>query len=133
MNTAAELIAKRLIYLERFTIRDYPAAFDEFKDRCLPLFGGLSAKEDASRAAEELCRLAKESAVGLFRRGLVLDEISRLFALYLIPAALVYGGEGETLADELCRRWNERYPRYRLSVGSYEQIAGSFRTKPFGL
>ena len=135
MTSAAELAEERNYYLERFTRFEYPGAFERYMEACMPLFRAM--EEDPAiveTAVTELMAYAAEQSKGLFKRSLEPDKFRRLFALYLIPAA----GKSEIeaavrFADALRSAWNEKYPKQQFSAGTYAEIAGGFRTKPFGM
>ena len=135
MISAAELAKERNFYLERFTRFEYPGAFERYKEACMPLFSELEERPALiGDAVGELMAYAAEQSKGLFRRSLEPDKFRRLFALYLVPAAGESGTEAAVrFADELRRAWNEKYPKQQFSAGTYAEIAGGFRTKPFGM
>lgn len=135
MISAADTARERNYYLERFTRFEYPGAFERYKEACMPLFGELEEQPAMIEAAvAELMAYAAEQSNGLFRRNLEPDKFRRLFALYLIPAAGESGiGAAEEFAEALRSAWNEKYPKQPFEKGTYAEIAGGFRTKPFGM
>ena len=135
MISAADTAKERNYYLERFTRFEYPGAFERYKEACMPLFTALG--EDSALiapAVAELMDYAEEQSKGLFKRSLEPDKFRRLFALYLAPAAGESGIEAAVgFAEALRTAWNEKYPKQPFIIGTYAEIAGGFRTKPFGM
>lgn len=135
MTSAAQIAEKSAIYLERFTREGYEPAFARLQAECAPLFASFEEDERRiSDAVDELIGLARERSASFLRRSRELDRLRRFFAIYLAPAA---GESGSEAADRFIRqlqsRWNAEYPKVLFSIGSYKDIAGGFRTKPFGM
>ena len=135
MISAAKLAENRGYYLERFTRFEYAGAFEKYLEECMPLFAGFEdGSADAAAAVDELMAYAAEQSKRLLRRSIELDGLRRLFALYLVPAATESGlASAGAFAQLLCDAWNAAYPKLPFTMGKYKDIAGGFRTKPFGM
>ncbi len=131
MDVAEQLTLDYPYYLEQFNRVSYAGLFQRYKDRCMPFFRALD--QAGAEAAADALLVRTERLARPWKRKLLLFDMQRFFALYLIPAALDSGcPQAAAFAELLRQRWNERYPKNRFQSATYEEIAGGFRMKIFG-
>lgn len=128
------LIRSSREYLSCFDYDHYPECFQRFEDACAPLFAQLSESMLSDEAAAVIDALEADRAA-LSRRqqkdAAFLDK--QVLALFLSPAAARFGGEAEAFARELCRQWNDRYPRNTYLPGYYDDIMKGFDATLLGI
>ena len=119
-------------YLRHFTRDDYSAAFEKYKAECKPFFARLSGGNMDFEISRLMDFAADELRRKIGRKAKCFDLTSFL-CVYLCPAAFDYGTEeARDFASALAEKWNASYPEHSFEVGSYQDIASGFRTKPFG-
>ena len=119
-------------YLRHFTRDDYSAAFEKYKAEYKPFFAQLS-EDNMDGEISLLMDFAAKELKGKIGRKAKCFDLRSFLCVYLCPAALDYGTEeARNFASALAEKWNASYPEHSFEVGSYQDIASGFRTKPFG-
>lgn len=134
-----KLIIDKRACLEQFNREHYKESFDEYCTDCAEVFEELTALGDAAgdgayslyldiagRLIDELEARWASEARNKRLRELLKEKDKTLIAVFLVPAALAYGERCAAFADALCLVWNERYPKDRFHVGTFEDIAAGF-------
>lgn len=123
-------------------LRQYPRCVQNFtRDGYEEEYGRFTA--DNREALEALSEsdadaffafAEKEAGARRFGKAARIFDLRIFLCVYLCPAAASAGTESAAAFAEAVRRlWNEKYPRASFELGSFEDIASGFRTKPFGL
>ena len=128
------MIASAHPFLDRFDYDHYPVCFAEFEENCAKWFAEHEAP-DAERETERILEQfeARWAQLPKRERREAAHRDKQVLALFFSPAAMRGCEEGKTFAEELCRRWNERFPRNRYQLGEYETILKGFDANLLGL
>lgn len=98
---------------------EYAAADD--KDGLIK--GYATAFKDHAAAARD--RIEKKSD----REHFIIDH-NPVLTVYMLPALAGNGTEAcSALAKEIADQWNATFTRYRISIGTFEEIDGGFKRK----
>ena len=127
----------------RISGKEFEAAFEEYANRCAPVFTQL---DSGVRAAESGKTALIEKAAGRMladleenwkkekRPAFVRDDDKIIIAVYLVPMVRkLQLSVSETFAASLQKQWVEKYPKSPFYLGSYEDIAEGFKKKFLGL
>ena len=121
----AALIDESRALLDRFDAEHYPASFARFQEQAAPLLAALTAEDPGSCAEALLDALEQRRAAGpRLLRGRRLFAQRQVLALYFTPAALAAGAGA--LSQQVCERWNARYPRDAYAEAGFEQLCAGF-------
>ena len=128
-------------YNERFTRREYTAAFREYTERFGPLYMDAvreTAEDPAGRRslAEQLLDVLEAGwkRQRPWNRGMVQAREKQMLVTYLSPMLL--GLEEpmcQELAEQLRDAWNARRPKDAYDIASYARLQEGFRNVILGI
>lgn len=134
-----QLITEKRGYLDFFNRNHYKEYFQKYCEESAEIFDELSAAGEAAgygayqfytqtagRLIDELEACWDSQERKKRRRELQKERDKTLIAVFVIPAAIAYGEGCAAFADALSAVWNGRYPKDRLHVGRFEDIAAGF-------
>ena len=125
----ADLIVSSRPYTGLFDYDHYPACFEEFEKKAVPLLTDTAADPGVLLETLETQRNAlpgKEKKNAFLQDKLVL-------ALFLSPVCVKIGGAVQEFAVSLRNEWIRRYPREAYLLGDYETIMKGFDANLLGL
>ncbi len=137
MEALLDAVREGKAWLDRFTGRRYPEAFQEYTRRFGPLY------EEAVRDAGEegLSDLAETLLDGLeegWKRRRIWDRAAvratekQMVVDYLSPM-LLQSKETEGFSARLRDAWCARWPKDAYRTATYDEIRGGFRTTILGI
>lgn len=117
--------------MQDFNRRDYAVAFDNYSRSTERFYADLKC-EDIGEAVSQLTGIAKDMQKRRFGSKTRLFDFRAFLCVYLCPAALAGNDVSRAFAEAVAEEWNRQYPKLSFVLGTYEDIAGGFRDKPFG-
>lgn len=146
LTAAAGLFEQQQSRIKEFRKDTYAASFESFMEENRELwdsFRTLFAKEEEPVQTEEevaacLIKRAQELLEGEKKRidrEEKLLNINLFMVAYVFPAILACeaypkkDGNAVKMADAICRKWKEAFPKYTISYADFASIQGGFKQK----
>ncbi len=121
-------------WLKYFTRRDYASHFALYKEAAYPVIADI---DDPKQAARDLLDALEADWAAKKRKrriSLARESDKMLICMFFNPMAMDLPCEsGPALAEELCRLYNERYPKEQYRIGTYELYMEGFKPTFLGL
>ncbi|MCR5508973.1 MAG: hypothetical protein K6F34_09825 [Lachnospiraceae bacterium] len=135
------MIFDNLSLMKRFNKNDYADAFKEYCEERTSLFAAIDkqyngsedkagfidacAKDFIDEASARYDRIDKKSDKDHF-----LIDHNPILTVYMLPALAGSGYSScRELAESICAGWNAKFTRYKISIGTFEEIDGGFKRK----
>jgi len=123
-------------WIDRFTRYGYREAFQEYRTEYEELFRLALQSVEPSELAEKLVEAIEKEwkAEHFWNRAKARVDDKMVIVSYLTPMLL--GSREErcgALAVELCRVWNERFPKDPYCMADYDRLMNGFRRSILGI
>lgn len=116
-------------YLDGFKKTEYPARFQHYQESTDGVFREMAGADPRQSALALVDWI--DAHPGRFFRSRRLVDRQMLMLQYTVPAAIKAGQRD--FAQELCRIWAQRHPKYPFRMGTYEELMKGFNNAIFGI
>ncbi|MBR6486799.1 MAG: hypothetical protein IKT17_08940 [Lachnospiraceae bacterium] len=128
-------------FMKQFNKDSYRDAFDSYREKYRELFDKIESEhQEADDKESYITGLAQsfidnamkkyESIPKKGDREHFLIDFNPVLTVYMLPALNGNGSEGcSALAQSIVKLWNDAFKRYRLSIGTFEEIDAGFKRK----
>lgn len=146
MTAVAALLEQREEKLKRFKKNTYEASFEEFMEENHTLWTSFRRLFEQEEEPVEEEKAVAECLTGKFAeileqcRGRMEKEecqigVNLFMVSYVLPAILACqqypkkDGHACKMADAICRKWKEEFPKYTIQYADFASIQGGFKQK----
>ena len=135
------MLLDNLLLMKQFNKDSYKTAFADYYEKYEPLFSEINAEYEAASDKEDYVEdlavafidRAKEIENSLVKKrdkDSFIVEHNSVLTVYVLPALVRSEKEPmRELANAIVSKWNEAFDRYRVSIGTFEEIDGGFKRK----
>ncbi len=140
-NELPGMLFDNIFLMKQFNKDRYKPAFEEYCEKYKQLFDDINSEYNEASDKEGYIKKIADAFVGRAREvsdslkkradkeNFIVDHNSVL-TVYVLPSMVNYGTKAlKDLADEMAARWNDAFDRYKICVGTFEEIDGGFKRK----